>query len=92
MDGRAGATAILYHCGHEVKLLRYQLGSLECHTTYEAEIIGVILALHLIREDGEAEMASIKLDNQAVIQALTGCRASPAQALLDMVHGLCEDW
>ena len=92
MDGRVGAAAILFHPGCEVKLLRYLLGSMECHTTYEVEIVGVILALHLIREDGEADTASIKLDNQAVIWALTGCGAGPVQALLDMVHGLCEDW
>src|SRR6266481_2044876 len=92
MDGKAGAAAVLYWRGCEVKLLRYCLGSLERYTTYEAEIVGVILALHLIQGNSEAETVSVKLDNQAVVWALSGCKASPAQALLDIVHGLCNEW
>src|SRR6266481_364019 len=92
MDGKAGAAAVLYRRGREVKSLRYCLGSLEHYTTYEAEIVGVILALHLIQGDSEAETASDKLDNQAVVWALSGHKASPAQALLDIMHGLCDDW
>ena len=67
LDGKAGVATVLYRRGQEVKSLRYSLGSLEHHTTYEAEIVGVILALHLLLEDEEAELASIKLVNQAVV-------------------------
>ena len=71
LDGRAGAAAVLFRDGHEMKALQYLLGPLTQHTTYEAEIIRVILAIQLIHKEGEANTASIKLDNQAVVQALT---------------------
>ena len=59
----------------------------------EAKIVGVLLALQLVREEeDEADTVSIRLDNQAIVRALTSHRAKPAQSLLDMVHELCDDW
>ena len=48
-DGMAGAAAVLYKGHTLVGLLHYHLGSLERHTTYEAELIGILLGLWLIR-------------------------------------------
>ena len=48
-DSMAGAAAVLYKGHTLVGLLRYHLGSLEQHTTYEAELIGILLGLWLIR-------------------------------------------
>ena len=78
--------------GTEVASLRYQLGLLTWHTTYEAEIAGVILALQLVRNDNTANTVSIRLDNQAAVQALVSRRAKPAHSLLDKVHSLCDAW
>ena len=75
-----------------MEAIQYQLGPLTQHTTYEAEIIGVILALHLIHRDGRAGTASIRLDNQAVVQALASRKTKPAQSLLNGIHDLCDKW
>ena len=37
-------------------------------------------------------MATIRLDNQAVIQALGGHSANLAQYLLDLMHKACKGW
>ena len=52
----------------------------------------MLLALQLVREEDKADTISIRLDNQAVVWALTSHRAKPAQSLLDAVHELCDDW
>ena len=52
----------------------------------------MLLMLQLVSNEDEADTISIRLDNQAIVQALTNCRAQPAQSLLDTIHGLCDDW
>ena len=69
-DGMAGAAAVLYKDGTAMKALRYQLGPLEWHTTYEAELVGMLLGVWMVRHETEVGMASIKADSQAAIQAL----------------------
>ena len=51
-----------------------------------------MLALELIHRESAARSATIRLDNQAVIQALGGCSTKPAQALLNLIHKGCTDW
>ena len=48
-DSMAGAAVVLYKGQPLVGSLCYHLGSLEQHTTYEAELIGILLRLWLIR-------------------------------------------
>ena len=92
IDGSAAAAAILYRDGQEVRSVRYQLGPLTQHMTYEAEVIGVLLVLELQHREHRVCTASIKLDNQAVIQALGICSTKPVQPLLNMVNDTCEEW
>jgi hypothetical protein len=40
IDGNVGAAAVLYKNGKCTRSLRYQLGTLEEHTTYKAEAVG----------------------------------------------------
>ena len=51
----------------------------------------MLLVLQLVREEDEADTISIRLDNQAVVRALTSHRVKLAQSLLDVVHELCDD-
>ena len=92
IEGMAAVAAVLFHDGQEVQSIRYQLGPLKCHTTYEAEVVGVLLAVELINREHAACTATIRLDNQAVIQALGGHSAKPAQHLLNSVHEACNEW
>ena len=59
IDGMAGTAAIVFRNGQEVKSICYLLGPLTCHTTYEAEVVGVLLALELIHRERSVSSATI---------------------------------
>ena len=48
LDGMVGAAAVMFKGAQGAKTLRYSLGQLTEHTVYEAEAVGVILALHML--------------------------------------------
>ena len=81
-----GASAILYKKGQArpVASLQAFLGPKSKHNTYEAEVIGAIMALWVIRSKPETigKRISLYIDNQAVIMALTGQRPSAGQHLI----------
>ena len=79
IEGMASASTVLFHDGQEIQLLWYQLGPLMCHTTYEAEVVGVLLVAELIRKEHAVHTATIRLDNQAVVQVLGSCSSKLAQ-------------
>ena len=89
-EGQVGVAAALIWDNWPVKVLRYHLGPLTCHTTYEAEVVGVLLALQLIGKEQSGSTALIKLDNQVVIQALSSCKAKPGNSLLSLIHSHCD--
>ena len=86
-DGMTGAAAILYKGDTVPKILKYQLGPLERHTTYEAELVGLLLGLWLIRQEPKAGSASIRSDSQVAILALRAHMMGPGSYLLDEI---CE--
>ena len=55
LNGEAGAAAILFRGGRELGMAHYHLGPLSWHTTYEAEIVSVLLMLQFVREEDEAD-------------------------------------
>ena len=91
IEGMAGVAAVLFHDRQEIRSLRYQLGPLTHHTTYEAEVVGVLLAAELIHKECAVHTATIRLDSQAVMQALDGCSTKLAQSLLNSVHEACNE-
>ena len=84
-DGMAGATAILYKGSTVVKALRYQLGSLEWHTTYKAELTYILLGMWMVGQEPDTSTASIKVDSQAAVLSLHSHRAGPGSYLLDKI-------
>jgi ribonuclease HI len=50
-EGKVGAVAVLLHTGSLTQTLHYHLGPESEHTVPEAELIGIILALHLIKSE-----------------------------------------
>jgi len=48
IDGQVGAAVVLYSQGQDMRVLRYHLGALLKHMVFEAEAVGVLLALHLL--------------------------------------------
>jgi len=72
--------------------LHYYLGPLSDHTVYEGEIVGLIIALHLLKSI-HFQLSSytiIGTDNQAAIKALSNQTPHPAHHLLDQVHNAAE--
>ena len=51
IDGQVGEAAVLFRRNREPKVLRFHLGTATDHTVYEAELIGLMLALHLLRDE-----------------------------------------
>ena len=47
-EGKVGAAAVLICPGKETHKLHYHLGTLKHHTVFEAELVGMMLGLHLI--------------------------------------------
>jgi len=69
-NGQVGAAAVLYIDNQQVSALRFHLGPAEEHTVFEAEVVGLILAAHLLTTSHEVTFpAVILIDNQAAIQA-----------------------
>ncbi|QRV96301.1 ribonuclease H-like protein [Ceratobasidium sp. AG-Ba] len=70
IDGGIGAAAVLCRDGQPDKVLRLHLGSDKRHVVYEAELVGAMLALHLLANEREADTAWIGIDNQAVLHTM----------------------
>jgi len=85
MDGGIGATAVMYRPGQGPKTLRFNLGTPVEHMVFEAEAVGVVLALHMLRYERHAKRAVIQLDNQAVLGALSSHKPKPSQAIIDEI-------
>jgi len=89
---RAGAAAVMKINGKETTL-RYHLGMLTEHTVYEAEIIAVTLALHMLgKVKKRLTEVTIGMDNQAVLWGLRNQKSKPGHYLMDKIHDLIEDF
>ena len=90
LDGQVGAAAVMYRTGRGPRVLRYHLGPLTDHTVFEAEAVGLLLALHMLKYECDAPRAIVRLDNQAVLGALHIRKPSPAQAIIDEIIAQME--
>lgn len=86
IEGNVGSAAVILGKSARTGIRRYQLGSIRHHTVYEAEIVGLLLALELIRDHRINRRTVILLDNQAVIKALTLRTHNPSHYLIDLFH------
>jgi len=69
-NGQVGAAVVLYIDDRQVSALRFHLGPAEEHTVFKAEVVGLILAAHLLITSHKVTFpAVILIDNQAAIQA-----------------------
>lgn len=89
-DNGIGAAAMLYRKGRisAIKKLQMFLGTPEEHNTYEAEAIGVLLAIWMLFNTPETigKKVSLYTDNQSVISALASQGAKSGQYLLNAVR------
>ena len=73
--------------------LKVHLGPNTKHNTYEAEIIGAMLAVWLIRGCVETlgKVVSIYIDNQAVLSTIINPRAKPGQYLARHLNSMANE-
>lgn len=94
-EGGVGAAAVLYRKGAEEpeKVLRFHLGSLKEHTTYEGEAVGSILAAWMLQNQPEVGKSTVTsyTDSQAFIKATGARKAGPGQYLVMEYLRLTEE-
>lgn len=90
-EGGVGAAAVLYKAGRRgFKSLRYHLGPSEEHTVYEAELVGEILGVELLRKETAVSRTSIAADNKSSLQATRLRRPAAGHYLVDELHKTIE--
>jgi ribonuclease HI len=77
-DRKVGAAAVLYRNGKKKSSLKYLLGLDKDHTVPEAEGVGWILGLELIRKEGKVGRTSMAVDNVGMIIGSTSVEMAPA--------------
>jgi len=85
-NGNIGGAAILRRKGHTVKSIQMHLGKDTDHTVYEGEVIGLILAIELLKNTQRPQLVSLALDNQAAIRASVTSKPGPGQYLWNAFH------
>jgi ribonuclease HI len=92
-EGGIGASAVFFVNNQVTKTLHYHLGPDTKHTVYEAEGVGVTMALHLLklRNRQLTHPTSICSDSQALLLALDNQRSHAGQYILDIIHDFAED-
>ncbi|QRV84548.1 Reverse transcriptase from transposon X-element protein [Ceratobasidium sp. AG-Ba] len=90
IDGGIGAAAVLCRDGQPDKILRLHLGSNKRHVVYEAELVGAMLALHLLANERGVDSAWVGIDNQAVLHTLRSPIVNAAPHLVLAIADLAK--
>ena len=83
---------MLYTGNQLTKTLHFHLGSEDEHTVYEAESVGLLMGLHLLK-GLKVQMRSLVIlgsDSQALNKALNNQNSHPGQYLIDEIHNSAE--
>lgn len=85
-NGEVGAAAILMRDGEQMQKLHYHLSTSAQHMVHEAELIIILLGLHLIKTDkNQRTTYVIGVDNQATLSTLNGVIATSGQYITDKI-------
>jgi len=80
--GKVGAAAILIRKNRPDRMLHFHLGQEAEHTVHEAELVGLLLALHLLKTEKRSNTACmIAVDNQATLKAFDSELRKPGHHL-----------
>ena len=82
-----GAATVLFRDGVEQKVLTKHMGSEYHHTVFEAELLGLSLAVELIKAESCVQTATIRANSQAAILTIKHSRGIPGQYLVNAIHG-----
>jgi ribonuclease HI len=79
-DRNVRAAAILRRQGKLDRVLKHHLGTADYHTIYEAELVSILMGLHLIKtEKCNKVKCIINIDNQAALKAISSDLTKPGQ-------------
>jgi ribonuclease HI len=82
-NGKVGAAAILKREGNSDRTLRFHLGSADHHTVYKAELVGILMGLHLIKTKKRSKVRCvINIDNQAALKVVSSNLTKPGQHIV----------
>ena len=85
-DGKVGAAALLIRPGQPNRKLHFHLGSITQHTVHEAELVGLMLGLHLIKTDKKGKTSyALGADNQAALSALSSVKSTTGQYIANEI-------
>ena len=85
-NGKVGAAALLLREGAPDRTLHYHLGPSSLHTVHEAELVGLLLGLHLIRTERRGRTSfAIGADNQAALSALNSVKSTTGQYIANEI-------
>lgn len=92
-EGGVRATVILYKHNNVIKTSKYHLGKSSKHTVYEAELVGMLLALNLLMSIPSQITGTtlVRLDNQAGICTLTTKKLNLHNTCLIMFWQPCQE-
>jgi ribonuclease HI len=83
LEGKVGAAVVLMHEGRHTQTLRYHLRPDSEHTVHEAELIGILLGLHILSTEKKSrKLAMIGVDNQAAIKAFDSELRNPGHHIV----------
>jgi ribonuclease HI len=81
-NGKVGAAAIMIKPGKPSRTLHFHLGSDTEHTIQEAELVGLLLGVHLIKTEKKGNISfALGTDNQGAIKTLKTDLAQPGQKI-----------
>jgi len=85
-NGKVGAAATLFRNGRAPKTLQLHMGSADDHTVYEAELVGMRLAVELLeQEPGRLTGATLGADNQAALCSMEVLKSRPGHYLVQLL-------
>lgn len=77
------AVIMMKHRGRH-KTLKYHLGDETAHTVYKAEVVAIILALHILTGlKTVINEVTVGMDNQVVLLGMQNQRSKPGHHLVD---------
>ena len=89
LEGQAGAAAVLFGRGNPRphKVLKFHLGSLEEHTSFEGKAVGLLLGVWLLCNKHIASILLILVytDSQALVNRIKNFFPKPAQYLTNEI-------
>ncbi len=90
IEGQIGAAATTMNKWGVRTTLRHQLGSTDQHTIYEAELVGIILALHIANKHKGTCKITILTDNQVTIKAFDSNMMNASSYLVPILYEAAE--